>query len=50
MIHVCENETLRYCKYNSINRKKNIIRRFVFVKIKLFVFVNIIFTKTNSFI
>ena len=44
MIHVCENVTLRSCKYNIIlfNKKNNIIQRFMFVKMKHFVLVNII--------
>ena len=44
MLNVCENETLHSCKYNIIlfNKKNNIIRCFMFVKIKVFVLVNII--------
>ena len=44
MLHVCENVTLHSCKYNIIlfNKKNNIIRCFMFVKIKVFVLVNVI--------
>ena len=43
-LHVCENKTLRSCKYNIIlfNKKNDIIRCFIFAKMKHFVLVNII--------
>ena len=44
MLHVCENKIFHSCKYNIIffNKKNNIIRCFMFVKIKHFVLVSII--------